>query len=67
MNGTCHLRILIGSALARSVALEVVDQSLAVVAQVTEVNSLTTLAEEKEAIEDAEQLGGRLVNSKNGS
>ena len=67
MNGTCHLRILVGSALARSVALEVVDQSLAIVSQITEVDGLATLAEEKEAIKDAEQLGGRLMNTGNGS
>ena len=35
--------------------------------KVTEVDSLTALAEEQEAVENLEQLGGRLVDAKSGS
>lgn len=42
--------------------LKVLDESVRVLADVAEVDSLATLLEEEEAIEDLEELGRRLMD-----
>ena len=62
-----NLRVLFRSTGLRTIALEVVNQRLRVVSQVTEVNSLTTLAKEQQPVESLEQFGGRLMDAKRSS
>ena len=57
-----NLRVIQRSALRGTVAFEVADHRGRVVANVTKVNRLTTLAEEQETIKDLEQLCGGLVD-----
>ena len=47
-------------------ALEVVDQRRGLVAEVTEVDGLAALAQEEQAIEDFEQLGRGLMDTRKG-
>lgn len=57
-----NLRVLLGTTRRSTVALEVFDHSARVFTNVTEVYSLTTLAEEQETIEDLEEFRRRLVD-----
>ena len=57
-----NVRVLVLTALSSTVALEVVDERGRVVSNVAEVDSLSALAEEEEAVEYLEELGGGLMD-----
>ena len=57
------LRILFGFTVTSTILLEVVDQSLAVVSKVAEVNSLSSRTEKEETVEYTEEFSRRLMDS----
>ena len=55
-------RVLFGSTGPGSVLLEVTEQSGRIMSEVTKVDSLSTLPQQQQPVEDLEKFGGRLVN-----
>ena len=57
------LRILFGFTVTSTILLEVVDQSLAVVSKVAEVNGLSSRTEKEETVEYTKEFSRRLMDS----